>query len=483
MTLGTIRVRLTFWYLLVFVPLLIAFSTYVYSQLAGDLRGQFDTALLRLGESAANYFKVLAQDKGPSRAADTIVQELRSAEPIPALRVRNVTLAVVSGDQLLAISNHDAMYSISSSRVLLSLRTGMQNVFATDEVAQRRLVAIPVRFGSVNYTIVALETIQRLQANLRFVRNLILFGIPATVFCAAIGGLLISKKSLEPVVTICGQAERISVHNLNERLAIKNPTDEMGHLAGVFNALLSRLDDSFRIMREFMAEASHELRTPLAIIHGEADVSLSQVRSDSEYRESLDIIRDQSKRMTRIVSDMLALARADAGRQLIHLDELYLNDLLEECCHALKKVAASKNVRLEIDSPEDCPFLGDEELLKRMIVNLLDNAIRYTEPGGYVVIRLTSDPSGVKISVSDTGIGIASSDFERIFQRFHRIDASAYADQCSGLGLAIVKMACEAHHGSVTVSSQPGRGSIFTISLPHQEPRGSQRTLSSSPIS
>lgn len=469
MILGTIRVRLTLWYLLVFVPLLIIFSTYLYSQLARDLRGQFDTALLRLGESAANYFKVLADTKGPNIAADTIVQELRSAEPIPALRVRNVSLAIFRENQLLAISSHDVMESISSSRVLLTLRTGMRNMFATDEVARKRLIAIPVQIGSVNYTIVALETIQRLQANLAFLRNIILFGIPTTVFFAAVGGLLISKKSLEPVVTISRQAERISAYNLSERLAIRNPKDELGHLAGVFNALLGRLEDSFRIMREFMAEASHELRTPLAIVHGEADVSLSQPRSNTEYRESLEIIRDQSKRMARIVSDMLALARADAGRQLIHVEELYLNDLVDECCHALKTVATAKNVRVELDSPRDFPFVGDEELLKRLVINLLDNAIRYTPPGGLVVVRLTGEPTEVRIAITDTGVGIPSEHLSRVFQRFYRVDPSSHADQGSGLGLAIVKMAAEAHQGSVHVSSQPGCGSTFTITLPCQE--------------
>ena len=453
-----------------------AFSTYLYSQLARDLRGQFDTALLRLGESAANYFKVLSEGKEPGTAADIIVRELKSAEPIPALRVRNVSLAFFREDQLLAISNRDVMDSISSSHVLPSLHAGMQNVFATDEVAKRRLIAIPMQVGGVNYTIVALETIQRLRANLRFVRNLILFGIPATVFCAAIGGLLISRKSLEPVVTISRQAERISAYNLSERLAIRNPKDELGQLAGVFNALLSRLEGSFRIMREFMAEASHELRTPLAIVHGEADVSLSQPRSNIEYRESLEIIRDQSKRMTRIVSDMLALARADAGRQLIHLEELYLNDLVDECCHALKTVATAKTVRIQLDSSPDFPFMGDEELLKRMVINLLDNAIRYTPPGGLVTVRLTGDCTGARIAVTDTGVGIPSAHLSRIFERFYRVDTSGHVDQGSGLGLAIVKMAAEAHQGSVEVSSQPGCGSTFTVTLPYQPLVGSLPT-------
>jgi signal transduction histidine kinase len=220
-------------------------------------------------------------------------------------------------------------------------------------------------------------------------------------------------------------------------------------------------------MREFMADASHELRTPLAIIRAEAEVSLEQERSVFDYKQCLGIIRDQSKRMTRIVSDMLALARADAGQQKLRLEELYLNDLIEECCNAAQALALPRGVRLTFEAGEDISFCGDEELLKRMAVNLLDNAIQYTPSGGSVSVQLKADTSAAQLIVSDTGIGIAPECASRVFDRFYRVDSSRRrSDGGSGLGLSIVKLAAEAHKGCVELSSQPGSGSTFTVSLP-----------------
>jgi heavy metal sensor kinase len=268
-------------------------------------------------------------------------------------------------------------------------------------------------------------------------------------------------------VVISEQAERISAKNLHERLTVRNPDDELGRLTGIFNALLSRLDASFRVMREFMADASHELRTPLAIVHGESEVALSRDHTAGEYKQSLTIVRGQSKRMARIVSDMLALARADAGEQRLRVEELYLNDLVEECCTAAQSLADPKGVRLTCEAGEDISFRGDEELLKRMAVNLLDNAIHYTPPGGAVSVKLTCEQSCARLVISDTGIGIPAECAGRVFDRFYRVDNSrARADGGSGLGLSIVKLAAESHQGSVDVVSEPGRGSTFTVRLP-----------------
>jgi signal transduction histidine kinase len=181
----------------------------------------------------------------------------------------------------------------------------------------------------------------------------------------------------------------------------------------------------------------------------------------------LGIIRDQSQRMTRIVSDMLALARADAGQQRLQLQELYLNDIIEECCHAAQTLATIKGVHLTCDACGDISFRGDEELLKRMAVNLLDNAIHYTPTGGSVSVRLETDTSSVRLIVSDTGIGIAPENASRVFDRFYRGDSSNINNGSgSGLGLSIVKLAAEAHGGHVELSSQPGSGSTFIVSLP-----------------
>ncbi len=223
---------------------------------------------------------------------------------------------------------------------------------------------------------------------------------------------------------------------------------------------------SFEVMREFMADASHELRTPLTIIHGEAQVSLSHDHTAEEYRQSLAIVRDQAKRMAGIVSDMLALARADAGEQQLATEDLYLNDLVTESCHAAQTLVVQKGIELKCAPCDDLLFHGNEELLRRMIVNLVDNAIRYTPAGGTVSVKLSCERPVARLTVSDTGIGIPPESIDRVFDRFYRVrDPRTRANGGSGLGLSIVKLAAESHHGSVNVVSQPGEGSTFTVNL------------------
>ncbi|MDT5262992.1 MAG: two-component system, OmpR family, sensor kinase, partial [Acidobacteriota bacterium] len=215
------------------------------------------------------------------------------------------------------------------------------------------------------------------------------------------------------------------------------------------------------------ADASHELRTPLTIIQGEAEVSLSNSGTVSDYRQSLSIIRDQAKRSARIVSDMLALARADAGEQNWRMEELYLNDLVEESCQGAQSLAALKGIRFTYEAGEDVMFKGNEELLRRMIVNLIDNAIRYTPAGGSVSVKFLCEESCARLVVSDTGIGIPPESIERVFDRFYRVeDSRTRASGGSGLGLSIVKLAAEAHRGSVNLVSEANNGSTFTVSLP-----------------
>src|SRR5215211_6757617 len=219
-------------------------------------------------------------------------------------------------------------------------------------------------------------------------------------------------------------------------------------------------------MSEFMSDASHELRTPLAIIRGEADVALSQDRDDVEYKESLAIIQDEAKRLSRIVDDMLALARADAGQQPLNIQEFYLNDLVEEVCRAMRVLAAQKGISLLLQPVDDLTFRGDEDMIRRLIVNLLDNAVKYTPSGGSINVNIESITSAVKISVTDTGVGISAEVAPHVFERFYRVDkARSRAEGGSGLGLAIAKWVAEAHHGSIKLVSRPGRGSTFTVRL------------------
>jgi heavy metal sensor kinase len=263
------------------------------------------------------------------------------------------------------------------------------------------------------------------------------------------------------------QAREITGSNLNRRLEIGNAAAELLVLAASFNELLARLDQSFEAMRRFVADASHELRTPIAVIRGEADVALSHDRGAAEYRDSLAIVLDESRRLSLLVDDLLNLARADAGRVKLQVQEFYFNELLAECCRSMQTLATASDITLECRSSGDVQFRGDEALLRRLLINLLDNAIRYTPPGGKVSAELEADPAAVRIRISDTGVGIPPEAAPHVFDRFYRADrARSRQDGGFGLGLSIVKWIAEAHHGTVELAPHPAPGTTFTVTLP-----------------
>ena len=454
---SSVRLRLTFWYVLAFGALLMAFSFYVLTSVSRDLRLQFDKELLNAAANTASYFEEFAEKKNIIAGAQETIRELKRGDE---------NLAIFRENELLASSASNVVSLAASMHVVLPSNTPSNPIMETDVKTNTRLAAVSLNVNSVNYTVAVAESMDELTQELTGLRRVILLALPAALVLTAVGGLFLAGKSLKPVVAISAQAERITAKNLSQRLEVTNQ-DEFGRLAAVFNEVLSRLDGSFRVMREFMADASHELRTPLAILHGEADVSLSRQRTPEEYRESLSVILDNSKRMSVIVSDMLDLARADSGQQMLRKQELYLDDLVTSCCRGVQALAQMKQVQLTCTAEQDISFHGDEELLKRMAMNLLYNAIEYTPTGGSVSVNLNRANGWGLLSVRDTGIGIDAGSVSRVFDRFYRVaESRSRSNGGSGLGLAIVKLAAESHGGSVSVESEPGRGSTFTVRLP-----------------
>ena len=453
---SSVRLRLTLWYALAFGVLLVCFSIYVLSSVSRDLRSAFDDSLMQRADNTASYFEEFVERNNPVRGAAETVRELKHEK---------TGVAIFRGREVLASTGKDVVATALASNLIQSGQAGERG-FATNLKRNERLATVQLQIGPATYTVAVLESMHQLNEELARMREIVLLAMPAAFFLAAIGGFFLAGKSLEPVVTISAKAERITAKNLSERLQIKSH-DEFGRLAAVFNALLSRLEDSFKVMREFMADASHELRTPLAIIHGEAEVSLSRNRTADEYRESLGIIRENSKRMAIIVKDMLDLARADSGQHVLRKEELYLDDLVSACCRSAQPLAQLKEINLTCTTEQDLSFEGDEELLKRMTVNLVHNAIQYTPSGGSVSVQLSRQNGSGILSVSDTGMGIPPGSIDRVFDRFYRVaDSRTRADGGSGLGLSIVKLAAESHGGSVSVASEPGAGSTFTVRLP-----------------
>lgn len=459
---NSVRVRLTLWYVLVFGLLLAAFSTFVYLVLSQTLYARLDQSLLNAVHVVAGEFRSESAENEEGAVSG-------AAQALTELRMPGIYLAIFDGQRLLA-SNFDGDQQITIPNELLSAKPGDQPIYQTIQDYQEegaRVAVISSHTNGKDYLIAAAEPLHDLEEQLESIRQIFYLGFPFSLLVGGIGGFILAKKSLAPVVAMSNQAQRISARNLHERLNVGNKPDELGHLARVFNDLLSRLDSSFEGMRKFMADASHELRTPLSIIRGEADVALSQDRDATEYREALTIIQDEAKRLSRIVDDMMALARADVGQRPLQIAEFYLNDLVEECCRAARVLALREGVSLTLEPTADIAYRGDEDLLRRMLLNLLDNATKYTPSGGSISVRIMIESGHINIVVSDTGIGIPANSAPHVFERFFRVDkARSRADGGSGLGLAIAKWVAEAHKGSIDLASSPGHGSKFTVSLP-----------------
>jgi heavy metal sensor kinase len=299
--------------------------------------------------------------------------------------------------------------------------------------------------------------------------KIFLAAVPLTILFAGIGGYFLARKSLAPIVEMSLRASNIGATNLHERLPVVNEKDELGTLAETFNLLLSRLENAFAQQRRFMADASHELRTPLAIVRGESEVALSKNNRKSEdYRESLAIVHDESKRLTRIVEDLFTLARADAGQFQTNFTEIYLDEILADCVRAVRVLAEKRNIAIQLEAGEEMPFQGDEQLLHRMFLNLLDNSVKYNREGGTIRIETQKNGGDYRITFSDTGIGIDDADKAQIFERFYRADKARSRTtetntSGAGLGLAIAGWIAELHQGKIELVSSGETGSVFAV--------------------
>jgi heavy metal sensor kinase len=354
--------------------------------------------------------------------------------------------------------------------------------FATlsDGDNQYRIVGRRVKVRGRAYMLVVLRSLHDQEDLLERASYALLIAVPLALLLASIGGYFLARKSLAPVVRMSATAARIGAANLNERLPVANERDELGGLASVINALLARLDASFEQQRRFMADASHELRTPIAIMRSEAEVALSQQeRSNRELRESIVIFKDETKRLTGIVEDLFMLARADAGQYKLTSKEFYLDELAGEVTRAVRTLVADSGLTLQLDAAEEMPFRGDENLMHRLLLNLVGNAIKYTPRGGAVTVLCKLDGKRYIITVSDTGVGVPAEAQPHIFDRFYRADSArsraedddAGLTSGAGLGLSIARWIAQANDGTLQLLHSSDAGSAFQLNLPAPQGR------------
>lgn len=482
---ASLRARLTLWYSVLLSLPLIAFAIVCYLSVAQTLQRRTD----RLIGDALTAFaqELLAERRAALSAREAILSTLAD------LRFRELHFGIVdSSGVLVARSDADTPASVSAetggvgtqwTRVVESVQgQDPKGTFALTLPGPRggsRVLSRPLSLYGQHYRLIGTYSRAELAGVLERLRKLFLIAVPVLVGCAAAGGFALARRSLAPVASMTARAAEITASNLDERLPVGGGAELVG-LARVVNDLLDRLEAAFAQQRRFVADASHELRTPTAILRTEAEVTLAQEhRAEAEYRSSLQVMRDAARRLTRVVEDLFLLARADAGHLVAQRTPVYLEDVVHDSARAMQAVAERRKVRIALLKLVEAPLTGDPDLLGRLLLNLLDNAVKHSPAGGTVEVVMARENGWCQVTVTDNGPGIPANARERLFERFFRAEVSrtSVSDSISvsegaGLGLAIARRIAEMHEGRLDlVDSRPGR-TEFRVTLPVGEPSG-----------
>jgi two-component system, OmpR family, sensor kinase len=330
--------------------------------------------------------------------------------------------------------------------------------------ANYRMVGRRVAANGHAFVVLVLAAMAPLEADQRELFGTLSVGIAAALLVAIVGGLLIGKLALRPLSAMAGQAAALGERNLASRLVAPNARDELGQLASAFNGLLGRLSSVLSSQRQFMADASHQLRTPVSVLRTTADVTLRRAhRPEDDYREAITIVTEQAVRLTRLVDAMFVLSRAEAGGRTLRPEPVYLDEIVAECARGLSVIAGERDVRVETTGDTDVAFVGDDDCLRQLFMNLLDNAVAHTRAGGLVTAHTNVTEQQINVRITDQGDGIAAADRERIFERFTRLDRHRPG---AGLGLPIARWMAEAHGGTLELDSSSREGSVFVVTLP-----------------
>jgi heavy metal sensor kinase len=317
------------------------------------------------------------------------------------------------------------------------------------------------------------------QRTLRAFAVIALVLIPLTTVAAAVAGRSIADRVLQPLNRLVTASREIGIAGLSRRVDEPDHPAELRELAYAFNGMLERLDRAVQALRSFTADASHELRTPLTAIRGTAEVALARPRTEAELRETLEAVLDETGAMLRMVEDLLTLARGEEG-SAPRAEPVDLTAILNDAQEVGLALASSRAVEVRLEAPEGLTVTGAAGPLRRLFLNLVSNAVKFTDRGGVTVTARVvrgmagevegaegaARPEWVEVAVADTGVGIAPDALPRVFDRFYRADAARETSGGAGLGLAIAKLIVEQHGGTITAQSIPGRGSTFIVRLP-----------------
>jgi heavy metal sensor kinase len=458
----SVRVRLTFWYLTAMVLVLGVYAAAIFAFARRSVSESLDERL-----RADFYWAAASVDEGPDGGRMSLPQvDLLLEDDPPWVQVWSADgrellfandearLMPLADAQALAVGGEDRVVTMVTS-------TGQLRMLNRRSYIRKRPVVIQVA-----------RTAPAQQA-LRDLALILVLGLPLAVVVAGVGGYTLAKRALAPIERMTERARSITAERLSDRLPVHHPDDEMGRLATVFNETLGRLEASFDQMRRFTADVSHELRTPLTAIRSVGEVGVRGHRDELAYRAIIGSMLEEADRLASLVDRLLTLSRAETGQARLTRERVDLKELAESVAAHLGVLAEEKRQTISLEPSGVVEVVADRLALRQALINLVDNAIKFTPPGGRVCLRIAEDASDVFVEVADSGPGIPQESRPRIFDRFYRgegIDAAG-----TGLGLSIAKGAVEAMGGRLTLERTGPSGTTFRITLPRAE-RGREHT-------
>jgi len=456
---------MTLWYVLTFLTSALVICTFFYFRLEHQLLGEIDQFLL---DETKEMEKVLSREPQETYFLMRFEDEVMARKYYPFF----FQILEKDGKPLFISKEFRGIGYVADERVLTNARNAKETrekIRSPGRKTPLRIISTPIYKNGELTEIIQLGTHLRfVRKNLIHFRNNILVALPILLALGTMGGWVLARRSLSPIGYIALKAQNISSQNLSERLTQRGTGDEMDDLIRTINEMISRLEDSFKRMAEFTADASHELKTPICAMRGEAEVLLLRERKAEEYQEALARFIEQFDHLNQMINDLILLSKFDTTQKELKRAPLRLDLLIQDLSHLFHVLAEQKNIALEIGTLEEVTVMGDKVRLQQLFTNLIDNAIKYT-PKGSIHVTVEKKESAGLVKIKDTGIGIPKEEQEKIFERFYRTDKSRSRETGGvGLGLSIAEWIVRAHHGRIEVDSELNKGSTFMVYLPVQ---------------
>ena len=484
----SVRIKITLLYTGILAITLLLFSLLVYQNFRSSMHRNQDGLLKSKAEGVADSIETYWATEELDAVRDGAkLKTLTKINNINFLKITqrwiqeksddpdlmNILIQIFGADGNIIASSKDIPEIRSiPGRILQSISQG-KAAFYDQEVRMPGKDTLPLRIlvlpimekGRVTYTVQVSSPLAVIRANLNGLKAILFFILPLTVILTGIAGLLLVWLTLRPVDKMIRALHQIKSENLTSKIPVPKTKDELRRLAETFNDLLDKLEKDFLMQRQFNQDLSHELRTPLTILKGELEVTMKKLRAPREYESVLQSSLEEINKIQRILDQLLMLARFENKEISLRIAPVDLKSLIEQTLDDIRILADQRRIGIDVRADKSVACPGDADQLRTVVMNLLDNAIKYTPPGGTLRLDLGEEGNDVKIAVCDTGIGIPEDKIPFIFNRFFRIEDSR-SSSGFGLGLSIAKTIVEAHGGRIKVESRPGAGSTFTVTLP-----------------